>query len=394
VEADERVQGAIVDAIKNFLRTGTPRWVLDEGLRVAIERSQNLTESVTKEWRKRILQQQKKTLAKYKIPDVDLDTMEDKLPAKALQSLSNDQYLSLLDAEHGPFEMLDREKELPLDGLAQAIDWLVWGGASSKSFSRIFCKDCDFRTASLDGASFDFAYLVGARFDKMSLRKASFREAEIGDANFFAADLTGADLSMDLLLDRNREFTERHWTFPNLECAKLSGANLSGRPLVLFSTRLEMGRAPQFEIQLPRMTSVQVDGSTKLDNFSIVTATTTSDAYFKAHRKTRPEWVFNYQLGSSYTENPLVVDQVELHAVPRHIRDGGYTTATINWGFKTDNLKGLKPDAFRLRSFIDQPALRGLPLYSQFIDAVDARRPRRKIGASAKPQSRSEVGAA
>ena len=101
-----------------------------------------------------------------------------------------------------------------------------------------------------------------ADFWRMNLRKASFKDANIGGTNFFGADLTGAYLSVVSL---RQGFADKGYakSIPLLECTKLSGADLSGQPLLLFikdfNTTREGGLS--YQIMLPRMISVQLDAS-------------------------------------------------------------------------------------------------------------------------------------
>jgi hypothetical protein len=357
------------------------------------------------------LQQQKQTLAKFKIADLDLDRIDVEIPAQVLATLTTDQYLALLDAEHGPFEELDSREEVPLIGLRTAIETLLARGAAGRDFKDIYCEECNFSAAkSLDQAIFDGSYLSEANFTHVSLRGASFRDADIGGTNFFGADLTNADLHAERLWGAFRGFAPE---FPVLECAKLRGTNLSGQPLVRF--KKEFSTTPTIElaydISSPRMVSVQLDASTKLDDFTILSVIEISDDYLKQHTAA-PEVQYLTRNRQSLWENPLVEGGSQTpdfrrfranraEDAAKHTR----TIAVLGSRFDSDALKHLAKDAFMLRGFIDQPTLKALPLYSRFVDTVatlnvpegDAGKPARawsdkaaKTWATMKPPSCSE----
>ena len=374
LEADERVRGAMLEVLAD-LPTGRPsQEALNAGLRVAIERNRSLANLAAREWHGRILKQKKQTLAKFNMPWLDLNGIGDEIPAHTLAALSTERYLSLLDAEHGPFEMLDPAQEVPLTGLMEAIQTLIARGATSTDFKGIYCDACKFNAGkSLDGADFKGASLRYADFAHMSLRRTSFVGASLDGANFFDADLTGADLSV---FSDYEVFTGRVFSFPKFECAKLGGADLSGQPLVSFLKRFNTYSLSPYQIALPSMTSVQLDGSTKLDNFSIIIELGITDDYLKVH-KVAPEAKFLMETRSSPTIHNPLTNGSEMSAdfarSPGSTDKYKWTFAAAAWVLgNKDDLKSLANEAFMLRGHIDQPALRVLPLYSQFIDAVSS----------------------
>jgi uncharacterized protein YjbI with pentapeptide repeats len=234
LETDTRVRGAILDVIADLSPGSPSQDALDDGLRIAVERDRTLTKSIVDASQQRIVQQQRRTLTHLKIAGVDPNASDDEIAASVIAALTTDQYLALLDVDPNPFSQLNSSENVQLSGLRVAIQTLVAHGATGHDFKQINCEDCDFSASkSLDGAVFDEAYLAGAKFTRVSLRGASFQNADLGGTNFFGADLTKADL---------------HWYFmpfglfnkglyyevPLLECAKLGGADLSGRPLMVF----------------------------------------------------------------------------------------------------------------------------------------------------------------
>jgi hypothetical protein len=392
LETHMRVQGAILNALAD-LPPGRPSdKALDAGLRIAIERNRSLTRSIVGNWSGRIAQQQKQALARFKIPNLDLDKLGDEIPAQVLASLTTEQYLALLDAELGPFERLDPSEDVPLKGLSEAISTLVARGAINVDFTAIYCEHCNFSKAkSLDRAKFDGAYLSRADFAHVSLREASFHNADIGGTNFFGADLTNADLRAEWIY-RSQYFVKKGFTFllPLLECANLRGADLSGQPLVLFEKKFDTTSDNEvaYLIFLPRMISVQLDTSTKLDNFTILTAISISDEYLKQHTAA-PEVQPLTKQRSEPWENPLAEGKVQTgpHRLWRFhgtfAEDAPKYTSTytmidrqigavIEQPLGTFGLQALGKDAFMLRGFIDQSGLKALPFYARFVERVRA----------------------
>ena len=309
-------------------------------------------------------------MAKFKIADLDLDAAGDDIPAPVLSALTTQQYLALLDAEHGPFEALNPAEEVPLTGLSKAIEILVARGATSNDFKEIYCENCDFSTTSrsFDGAHFDRAYLVGADFSHVRLRGAFFTNADIGRTNFFDADLRMADLKADV--------TNLEFDLPLLECAKLVGADLSGRPLVLFQKYLTSSGSGGFmySIEVPIIKSAELDASTTtLDSFAIVTVVNISDDdYLKQHPDASEVKLLLTDRGGVW-ENPLARSYWQTGDLSRsHIGGGTETNVVIRWRYDAARLKLIGKDAFMLRGFVDHSALMMLPLYSQFVEAVTA----------------------
>jgi Pentapeptide repeats (8 copies) len=381
LETDVRVGGAILDVLADLAPGRPSQSALDEGLRTAVERDRSLTRSIVKDWPKRVVGQKKQTLAKFKMAGLDLNGMGDEIPAKVLAMLSVEQYLALLDAEHGPFENLDPSEDVPLIDLSTAIQTLIARGAISEDFKSIFCEKCNFSTAkSLDAAIFDGAYLAKANFAHASLRGASFRYADIAGTNFFGADLTKADLRAELYRPgiASKGFA---YQLPLLECAKLGGADLSGQPLVFFVKTFDTTSSSEltYSITVPRMISVLLDTSTKLDKFTIRIATEISDDYIKKHATAPVIQPLTTDRNGAGWESPLTGDSwASADYLRRHgtfAEDASkytHTIAMVDWDFGADDLENLGKDAFMLRGYIDQPALKTLPLYSRFVDTVKA----------------------
>jgi len=379
LETDVQVRGGILDVLADLRSAHLSQGALDEALRTAVERNRSLTKEIVTGWPKGVLKQKKLILAKFKIAGLDLDGNEGEIPAKVIAGLTNEQYLALLDAEHGPFQALNPAQEVPLTSLSKAIETLVALGATVSDFEGMYCEKCDFSKATrpLDGAIFDQAYLARADFAHVSLQGASFRYADIAGTNFFGADLTKANLKSQ---ERKLAGKGLRYLFPMLECAKLRGADLTGLPLVFFhksfSTTSSSGL--EFDINVPRMASVQLDESTKLDAFTITVGFEITDDYLK-HHPTAPAVEPLTKDRSGLWEMPLFEsaeargDFQRFHAT--FAEDASKytdTTGLMDWSLAVDDLKSLGGDAFMLRGYVDQPALKMLPLYSQFVDAVRA----------------------
>ena len=193
------------------------------------------------------------------------------------------------------------------------------------------------------------------------------------------------------------------YQLPLLECAKLSGADLSGLALVLFVKGYDTTSSSgiTYSIKSPRMLSVQLDDSTRLDAFSVITSVSITDDYLKKHAaapEVRPLTTTRTDAG---WENPLAGGQ---WGAPEFRRLHGtfaadaskytHTMALADWQFDADELKLLGNDAFMLRGYIDQPTLKALPLYSKFVDAVTAlKAPESHSAKSAKAWSDRAAGA-
>ena len=388
METDTRVRGAILDVLTDLSPGRPSQAALDVGLRTAVERNRSLTRSIVDNWPQRIAQEKKKTLAKFNITGLDLAQMGDEIPAKVLAALTTKQYLALLDSERGRFAELNPPEQLQLIGLRTAIQTLVARGATSDDFKDIYCEECDFsRAKSLDRTTFDGAYLADANFAHVSLRGASFRNADLGGTNFFGADLINADLRVNRRWDAGLRVNRREsplgfgrHNLPLLECAKLGGADLSGQPLVLFFKEFDTTSVDElsYSIKLPQMISVQLDPSTKLDNFTILIAISITDDYLKQHT-TAPEVQALTTDRNRLWDDPLAKDA--FHAVNFRRIQGTFaedaakythTIAMMPLQVFANDLERLGKEAFMLRGFVDQPALKALPLYSRFVDAVGA----------------------
>lgn len=379
-ESDTRVRGEILDVLADLPRGSPSQAALDEALHTAVERDRSLTRAIVDNWPHRIVVQKKQTLSKFKIPGLDLDGIGDEIPAKVIATLTTEQYLAVLDAEHGPFERLDSNEDVPLTGLSTAIQTLVTHGATGGDFENIYCEKCDFSAAkSLDRADFDGAYLAGADFAHVSLRGTSFRNADLGGTNFFDADLTQSNLRF--VGYRPGVASKGGVKLPLLECAKLGGADLSGQPLVFFVQNFNTTYASglSYDISMPRMTSVQLDASTKLDELGILTTTVITDDYLMRHTAASEAqpladnrsggWDNPLGEGSVYGSNLLWRSHGNFAEDASKYTD---TIVTLFWAVNADALKKLGKDAFMLRGFIEQPTLKTLPLYHKFVDAVEA----------------------
>jgi hypothetical protein len=142
------------------------------------------------------------------------------------------------------------------------------------------------------------------------------------------------------------------------------------------------------------MLSVQLDASTKLDNFKIITEIGITDDYLKQHA-TEPESRQLTTHRNGFLESPFV-ERVwaspsfwRLHA--NFAEDAAkytYTYATMDWTIGADDLEKLGKQSFMLRGYIDQPALNSLSLYSRFVAKVGALRvPENDMGKAAKAGS-------
>jgi hypothetical protein len=226
LEGDVRVQGAILEAIREIPKGSISSDALNDALDLAVRRNRDLTEMAVDSWKDRINQDKLTLLAQYlEKPKTQLSSGT---IASSIDKLTLDQYLALIETNRGPFQRLG-QLMTPLKGLAQAILSLIKLGAAPRDFRNIYCEDCDFHAIkNLDNANFGDAYLSRANFSHMSLRNSIFSNAQLDWTNFFSSDLSDAHLDWSL-----------YWTHPAFEglpilgCTFLSGTDISGLPLAI-----------------------------------------------------------------------------------------------------------------------------------------------------------------
>lgn len=133
-----------------------------------------------------------------------------------------------------------------------------------------------FKNASLAKANFSRALLLGAHFD----------DADLYDANFTNADLRGAFLTRSEAISAyTEELQARRGArvlarlAPQLECADLRGADLSGQILftLTFSKAPHMGGSFNMVLATPGLAKAKVDAQTKLDRLGYVTRYSITD---------------------------------------------------------------------------------------------------------------------
>jgi len=299
VEIAPLVQSAILDSFADLKQGDVAGTDLNELLKIVLERNRGLATSIRDQWPARVTQDKKEKLAGFPRLNLKADQIPNEIPQSVVAKLTVNEYLTLLEAERGPFEKLKPNLETPLRGLSQLITTLLRLGATANDFSRIACQWCDFSKAgNLSGAKFDKANLEHANFSRVNLKAASFKEANLSDAVFFAANLSDANLRDNTL--------EVNWNaltlgLPVFECANLKGADLSGTPLLHYSQELSVLKPENAHaVFAPRMLLTQIDKTTNLEYFTIVVVTHVSDRFLK-----------NDLIGSSF-------DWVQLAEVPSH----------------------------------------------------------------------------
>lgn len=379
LETDNRVQGAILDVLAGTTPGSIQRASLNAALDSAVKRNRSLTHLIRGAWRSRVMADKWAKLVALGIPESDVDRSSSDVPAAVVAKLTVEQYLSLRDSDHGPFERLPDNEEVPLRGLTRAITMLIGLGATTGDFRDIYCEPCDFSVAkNLDGAIFDGSFLAGSDFSHASLRNSSFRDADLGGTSFFSADLTGADLSSRRRGDTLTSSGTRQ--FPFLECAVLIGTDLSGRTLAVFRRDFSTAWAGEHEYQMvmPRLTAAHVDGSTRIDRFSIIGITSVADGYLKAH----PDYPEVKNLTTNRNDlwdDPFLVDYWEGVTYRRWHGDFAedaekYTSTTVFQEIEIDEkaIKRLGNQAFLLRGYLSQPQLKEIPFFANFVKALSA----------------------
>jgi hypothetical protein len=131
-----------------------------------------------------------------------------------------------------------------------------------------------------------------------------------------------------------------------------------------------------YSIILPRMISAEINTSTKLDQFRILIAIAVTDHYLMQHTAV-PELEHLTTNRNGGLANPLA--KARWHKPVFRRIHGTFaedaakytnTTAMMDWNFRKEHLEELDKDAFVLGGFVDQPTLKALPLYAQFVDRV------------------------
>jgi uncharacterized protein YjbI with pentapeptide repeats len=377
VEKNSQVQGAILDMISEIDPKNVDSATLNSALRTAVERNRSLASSITAAWHSRMERDKKGKIKAFAIPDVDVASLGESVPAAIIAKLTLEQYLALLDVERGPFDDLPADQVMPLQGLVGAINRLIALGATGLDFKGIYCARCDFTPAkNMNSAIFDGAFLANADFAHVKLERASFYGADVSRASFFAADLTDADF-------RAYDFWSST-SFPTLECAKLIGADLSGLPLAeieeYFSTVWEGEHAR--EIVVPGLMSAVIDGTTKMTSFTVLVTESVSDAYVNKHPNSKLATRLTANRDFLMIDDPLRMGRSMTSKIRRnhadYITDAALYTDTSfriasNVDLETITGKHLGDGALLLQYYLKQPSLQSIPLIAKFNAAVDAR---------------------
>jgi hypothetical protein len=272
IESDPLVQAAILDVFHQLKTSGTSQSTLDETLTTVVQRNKSLARSIEEQLSKRIVEDQKQTIAQYAPLKLQMDQIPTPIPMSLSAKLPLEEYLKFLEAERGPFDLLEPRLAVPLHSLAQLITTLLAVGARGTDFSGIYCNDCDFtKSGDLRGAKFDDAYLEHANFSHLSLRNASFKRSHLSNTIFFAADLYQSDLTNNVPSPKG---------IPLFECADLRGADLSGTPLLMYNEQFQTTGVTT-EVFAPRMLSALIDRATKLESFGVIVVRSFSDSYLR-----------------------------------------------------------------------------------------------------------------
>lgn len=372
LETDRRVQGAMLDMLQSLTSQSIEQSTLDDALTNAIERNRNITASIISEYFDKISSERLliiKSLSEAKAY-AGVTNFSD-VPDSFIGSLNDQDYFRLLKVAHGPFDRLKDDVERPLTGLAKAISLLIRAGAKSKDFTGIFCERCNFSTAqSLDYANFDRSYLSGADFQHLSLRNASFKDTDIGGAIFFGSTLQNAVLTRRLLPPTSISHGN-YSLLPQFECADLSGADLSGLPLILIDRLYDSGwgGGKAIEIVVPRMAQVKIDEKTKLNEFQILSLVTVADEYYqknKGNPEVKPFEPSNY---SNLVSSPLI-DNLSLSAEFRRntYKAGSSSAYLLSSSISAERLPHLLPEALYTIDYVDRAGLARLPIVKQYVD--------------------------
>jgi uncharacterized protein YjbI with pentapeptide repeats len=383
LEKDDRVQGAILDALLHVKPEIVQQSALNSALANVVARNRNLTELIQKSWRKRLLNERISLVMSYNIEGVKLDHDVSEIPSTIISKLSTDQYLKLIAIYRRPFSSADSDEALLLRGLTQAMQILFTKGGSISDFHGIYCEGCDFRPAkALEKANFDKSYLSRANFSHLDLRDSSFHDADLGGTDFFAADLSGADLRLDSLsLDKAIPLKGYAYMLPVLECATLYGANLTGQPFILFARESNVNTKER-EIYSTSLRGAKVANNTKIDSFSIIDVTEVTDSYLKKN-PSDTAFHINEDRGGML-DDPILTGYASGAALGRRFgdfaEDADNYTSTIAYTVTDINQESVKRfgnDAYYLRIHFDRPEfeyksrLKDLPIASTFLNNLE-----------------------
>lgn len=377
IEPNEFVQRAIINALEQVKGARVDIATLNAALYFALEQNRNLTASIITQQQERVRSTQVKILVSSKNLKSVSDEIPNPIPKSKTSKLSLDDYKRFKFANLSRFENLPPTESIPIKGLAKIISILVQSGASSGSFTDIYCELCDFRhTRSLEGANFEGAFLSQANFSHAHLKNSSFKNADLSGTLFFSADLTNADLSENT--NTSRDYKKAPMDFPLLECANLKGANLTGTPLMVYFRQYHKSILSRFAwVFSSRLDMVQIDSNTKLDAFVIVTRTQVSDEY--ASKNPKSSVVTPTAKLDDVIRDPMIVEQ-SLSAQYRRVFDTveeneSKVLSTVyiqSSTIRPDNFPLIDPEKaiFFAGRFSKTPLIK-LPLVSSFDRAIN-----------------------
>jgi Pentapeptide repeats (8 copies) len=388
-ETDGRVENTILELFSGLQKGQFAPAVYDDALQHAIEHNRTLTRSIVQNSASQIELNQKKRIANAeqvsssgkKNADA-VNEIPSPIPVELISKLKIQDYLLFLDEYHSPFTRLRDTEEVPLQGLRKVISVLIGLGAKVHDFSGIYCERCDFTPATdLSGAKFDGAFLRDSDFSRLGLQKASFRNADLTGTRFYSSDLRSADLSSTASYPATFGYGRKP-PFPLLECAKLQGADLTALALLFvekdYSTTWSGERALEF--WSPRVAAAQIDATTKLSTFSVVVSTSITDGFLKAHPdNAAAKGFFNDR--ERFEGDKLFGTGWSNYPISRHHGDfatnaEAYTETIFSQrkDIEEDSLKDFSENEVTvLQTFLDQPALRNIPLIAKIFTLKGAK---------------------
>ncbi len=138
-----------------------------------------------------------------------------------------------------------------------------------------------------------------------------------------------------------------------------------------FSTTWEGEQA--VELIVPAMLSAQIDGSTKLENFSVIGITDVSDAYLSKY-PARSQFASLRNARDDLVEDPIIEGRSTRAEYRRFkadftVNESEYTTTTYvqRTMITNENVSRVREQTkAELRGGLDQPPLTGVPLLSEF----------------------------
>lgn len=286
-EHDPLVRKAIVDVFRDLKLETVKLEPLRAALTTAIKRNRALIRALLDVGERNYIDARNVKISRFtNISKNDLP-FSFRLPANIGVKLTLEQYLQLLELDSDVLNYAPRDHVAALEDVTEVMNILADLGVYADDYSETYCVNCRFKNGKLSNAKFDNAILNDASFQSAILNGASFKNASLSDTIFYNAELKNADLTFDSWVTSDY-IKFRHRRFPVLQCADLSGADLSGRPIFFFgesySSYPTRDKTKKVSLNGPQTSNTVVTTTTKITTFGATTLTRIPDVYFTGER--------------------------------------------------------------------------------------------------------------